>query len=354
MRFAPQIEALFDTTPEEPLDSLTVHEQRQLMRRLSDQNYLRFGLRPEPVGTVTDYVVPAGSAIITVRAYRPAKPGPLPGHVELHGGGWWLGSIDEHVNDAICRFRCNHAGCVVFAVEYRLAPEHPFPAALDDVYWAVLWIARHASEVGVDPGRISIGGTSAGGNLAAAAALRVRDTGGPDLVFQLLEVPGLDLTGVSMRTALAGEELAPIAHHIGEFETPLRRYLRDPADALQPLASPVRAGDLSGLPPAHIVTAEYDPLRAEGELYARRLTEAGVDVTLTRYPRAIHGTGYLTGVWEPARNWLHESTLALRQAHERSLAARRPAPVPCHRIIEHPATLAEKSRQADGCEQHDR
>jgi len=173
-------------------------------------------------------------------------------------------------------------------------------------------------------------------------------------VFQLLEVPGLDLTGASMRTALAGEELAPIAHHIGEFETPLRRYLRDPADALQPLASPVRAGDLSGLPPAHIVTAEYDPLRAEGELYARRLTEAGVDVTLTRYPRAIHGTGYLTGVWEPARNWLHESTLALRQAHERSLAARRPAPVPCHRIIEHPATLAEKSRQADGCEQHDR
>lgn len=324
MRLAPQIRALFDTAPEESLDSLTIQEQRQLMRRLSDQNYLHFGLPPEPVGTVTDYAVPTGSAIITVRSYRPAKPGPLPGHVELHGGGWWLGSIDEHVNDAICRYRCNHAGCVVFAVEYRLAPEHPFPAALDDVCWVVLWIAGHAAEIGVDPGCISIGGTSAGGNLAAAAALRARDTGGPDLVFQLLEIPGLDLTGSSMRTALADEELAPIAHHIGEFETPLLRYFRDPADALLPLASPVRAGDLSGLPPAHIVTAEYDPLRAEGELYARRLAEAGVDVTLTRYPRAIHGTGYLTGVWQPARNWLQESTLALRQAHERSLAERHP------------------------------
>jgi acetyl esterase len=326
MRLAPQIRALFDTAPEEPLDSLTIQEQRQLIRRLSDQNYLRFGLHPEPVGTVTDYAVPGGSAIITVRAYRPAKPGLLPGHVELHGGGWWLGSIDEHVNDAICRYRCNHAGCVVFAVDYRLAPEHPFPAALDDVHRVVLWIAGHAAGLGVDPGCISVGGTSAGGNLAAAAALQARDTGGPDLVFQLLEVPGLDLTGASMRTALASEELAPIAHQIGEFETPLSRYLRDPADALQPLASPVHAGDLSGLPPAHVMTAQYDPLRAEGELYARRLSEAGVNVTLTRYPGTIHGTGYLTGVWEPARNWLQEATLALRQAHERSLAARRPAP----------------------------
>jgi acetyl esterase len=145
-------------------------------------------------------------------------------------------------------------------------------------------------------------------------------------VFQLLEVPGIDLTGASMRASLAANELLPIAHHIGEFETPLRHYFRDPTEALLPLASPVRARDLAGLPPAHIATAEYDPLRAEGELYAQRLADAGVDVTLTRYPGAIHGTGYLTGVWEPARNWLYESTRALRRAHERSFAARRPAP----------------------------
>ena len=326
MRLAPQIQALFDTAPQVPLDSLTVQQQRELLHRLSDQNYLRFGLSPEPVGTVTDHAVPAGDRTITVRAYRPARPGPLPGHVELHGGGWWLGSIDEHVNDAICRYRCNHAGCAVFAVEYRLAPEHPFPGGLDDVYSAVIWIAGHAAELGIDPGRISIGGTSAGGNLAAAAALRVRDTGGPDLVFQLLEVPGLDLTGASMRASLSAGELLPIAHHVGEFETPLRHYFRDPGDALLPLASPIRASDLAGLPPAHIATAEYDPLRAEGELYAQRLAAAGVDVTLTRYPGAIHGTGYLTGVWEPARNWLYESTRALRRAHERSFAQGRPAP----------------------------
>jgi acetyl esterase len=326
MRLAPQIQALFATAPQEPLDSLTVQQQRDLMRRLSDQTYLRFGLRPEPVGTVTDHPVSAGKATVTVRAYRPAKPGLLPGHVELHGGGWWLGSIDEHVNDAICRYRCNHAGCVVFAVEYRLAPEHPFPAGLDDVYSAVLWITGHASELGVDPSRISIGGTSAGGNLAAAAALRARDTGSVNLVFQLLEAPALDLTGTSMRAALATGELAPIAHHIGEFETPLRRYFRDPADALLPLASPIRAGDLSGLPPAHIVTAEYDPLRAEGEFYAERLADAGVDVTVIRHAGAIHGTGYLTGVWEPARSWLRGSTLSLRRAHERSPAVRRTAP----------------------------
>lgn len=343
MRLAPQIQALFDTAPQIPLDSLTIQEQRDLIRRLSDQNYLRFGLSPEPVGAVTDHVLPADGGTIAVRAYRPARPGPLPGHIELHGGGWWLGSIDEHVNDAICRYRCNHAGCVVFAVEYRLAPEHPFPAGLDDVYSAVLWIAVHAAELGVDPGRISIGGTSAGGNLAAATALRARDTGGPDLVFQLLEVPGLDLTGASMRAALATEELAPIAHHISEFETPIRLYFQDAADALLPLASPVHAPDLSRLPPAHIVTAEHDPLRAEGELYAQRLTDAGVNVTLTRYPGTIHGTGYLTGVWEPARTWLRDSTLALRRAHVARYRQNEPSAcfLPPEPLTDHPATARE-------------
>jgi acetyl esterase len=328
MRIAPQVQALFDTAPQIPAGPLTIQEQRDLTRRLSDQNYLRFGLRPEPVGAVTDHAVAGDGGTITVRAYLPARTGALAGHVELHGGGWWLGSIDEHVNDAICRYRCNQAGCAVFAVEYRLAPEHPFPAGLDDVYTAVQWIAAHAAELGVDPRRISIGGTSAGGNLAAATALRARDAGGPDLMFQLLEVPGLDLTGASMRAALGSEELAPVARHLNEFEAPMRLYFQDPAEALFPLASPVRAPDLSGLPPAHIVTAEYDPLRAEGELYARRLADVGNDVTLTCYPGAIHGTGYLTGVWELARTWLQDSTLALRRAHERPAARMNPAPGP--------------------------
>src|SRR4029077_447741 len=135
--------------------------------------------------------------------------------------------------------------------------EYPFPVAVQDAYAALAWVAGNAGELGVDPDRISIGGTSAGANLAAAVTIMARDTAGPSLAFQLLEVPVLDLTGESMRAEFATGELAPIADRIGEFETPLLRYLPSPARALLPLASPVHAADLSGLPPAHIITAEY-------------------------------------------------------------------------------------------------
>lgn len=323
MRLAPQVQAFLAATPAERMDFLTVQEQRQRIRHLSDLNYLRHGRPAEPVAAVTDHTVPVDRGEITVRAYRPSTQATLPGHVELHGGGWWLGSIDEYVNEAICRYRCVHARCVVFAVEYRLAPEHPFPAAIDDVYAALLWIAGNATELGIDVGDISIGGTSAGGNLAAAVTLRARDSAGPRLVFQLLDVPALDLTGDSMRAALATEELQPMAHRITEFETPLRRYLRGPGDALLPLASPIHADDLSGLPPAHIMTAEYDPLREEGERYAYRLAKAGVQATVTRHAGAIHGTSYLTRVWKPAQEWQHEAAIMIRRAHERAPLANR-------------------------------
>jgi len=316
MTLPPQVRALLDAGEPAP-PGLTVPEQRQRIRRLSDQAYLRFGSAAEPVGSITDYQVPVPGGQITVRAYRPVLAGLLPGHVELHGGGWWLGSIDEYINDAICRYRCVHAGCVVFAVEYRLAPEHPFPVPLEDAYAAVAWIAAHASSLGIGPGGLSIAGSSAGANLAAAIALKARDLGGPRLVFQLLDVPVLDLTGESMRAALATPELAPVAHQRHEFETPLLRYLRDPADALALLASPVLASDLSGLPSAHVMTAEYDPLRAEGELYARRLTQAGGLASVTRQAGAIHGAAYLTGVLEPARERQRDAAQRIRQAHER-------------------------------------
>jgi acetyl esterase len=316
MTLAPQIQELFAAAPEESLDALTVPEQRQHIRRRSDLVYRRFGRDPEPGAEVTDYPVPVDGGEIIVRAYRPGSPSSLPAHVELHGGGWWLGSIDELVNEAICSYRCVHARCVVFAVEYRLAPEHPFPTAIDDVYAALCWIAGHAAELGVDADAISIGGSSAGGNLAAAVTLRARDLGGPRLVFQLLEVPAMDLTGASMRAAIATEELAPVAHQRHEFETPLLRYFRDPADALLPLASPVFAADLSGLPPAHIMTAEFDPLRDEGELYARLLSQADVQVSLARQADAIHGTSYLTRVWQPARDWQRDAAARIRRAHE--------------------------------------
>lgn len=325
MTLAPQVKAFLAASEPEPLDSLPVGRQRQRIRELSDEYYLRFGRPAEPVAAVTDYQVPVDGGQITVRAYRPARRAPLGAHVELHGGGWWLGSIDEQVNEAICRYRCQHANCAVFAVEYRLAPEYPFPVAVGDVCAALTWIAGNAATLGIDPGIISIGGTSAGGNLAAAATLQARDAAGPRLVFQLLEVPALDLTGDSMRALVASGELEPIAPRIDEFETPLRRYFRDPADALHPLASPVRSGDLSGLPPAHIMTAEYDPLRDEGERYARRLAEAGVPAGVTRWPGAIHGTSYLTGVWEAAREWQRQAAAWIREAHEDAALVNRAA-----------------------------
>ena len=331
MTLPPQVQAFLAAAPDEPLDSLPIPEQRLRIRQLSDLNYRRSGRPAEPGAAVTDHQVPVRGGQITVRAYRPgphARPpgaqlpaAPLPAHLELHGGGWWLGSIDEEVNEAICRYRCQHARCVVFAAEYRLAPEHPFPTAIGDAYAALQWISRNAAGLGIDPDRISIGGTSAGGNLAAAVTLRARDAGGPPLVFQLLDVPALDLTGSTMRAAAATAHLRPVAHRIREFETPLERYFRDPADALLPLASPVLAPDLAGLPPAHIMTAEYDPLRDEGEWYARRLADAGVEVTLARHGGAIHATSYLTAVWEPARQWQQEAATMLRSAYER--AARR-------------------------------
>jgi acetyl esterase len=316
MTLAPQILELFAAAPAEDFGSLTVQQQRQRIRERSDLVYRRFGRGLEPGAEVTDYPVPVDGGEIVIRAYRPVIEGRLPAHVELHGGGWWLGSIDELVNEAICTYRCVHARCVVVAVEYRLAPEHPFPTAIDDVYTALEWIAGHTAELGVDPDAISIGGSSAGGNLAAAVTLRARDLGGPRLVFQLLEVPATDLTGASMRAAIGTEELAPVAHQQHEFETPLLRYFRDPADALKPLASPVLAADLSGLPPAHIITAEFDPLRDEGELYGRLLGQAGVPVTVTRQAGAIHGTSYLTRVWEPAREWQRDAAARIRRAHE--------------------------------------
>jgi acetyl esterase len=253
--------------------------------------------------------------------------------VVLHGGAWWLGSSDEYVNDALCRHRCVNAACVVFAVDYRLAPEHKFPTALGDVQAALRWITGNACALGVDPDVVSIGGTSAGANLAAATALACRGNG-PSLVFQLLEVPVLDLTLASMRALLASMrsrltsgEFEPLDIDPTRLADAVRRYLHDPGQARLPLVSPIHADDLSGLPPAHIITAELDPLRDEGERYAHLLSEAGVPVTVVRYPRAIHATSFLTRTWEPAQHWQGSAATAVRRAHEQAAARGRTGPV---------------------------
>jgi acetyl esterase len=246
---------------------------------------------------------PAGP--IPVRAYRPSDE-PAPVLVYFHGGGWVLGSIvTAH---AVCATLARESGCVVVSVDYRLAPEHPFPAAVEDAWAATTWIAGHPDEVG-GSGIVAVGGDSAGGNLAAIVALRARDEGLP-LRLQLLVYPvtDADLETESYRANAEGHWLTRQG-----MEWFWDMYVGE-GDRFHPDASPLRAADVSRVAPALVITAEYDPLRDEGEAYARRLAEAGVPVTLTRYDGLIHGFFRLPAMIDRARDALHEAAAALRRA----------------------------------------
>lgn len=241
--------------------------------------------RVAPLACETDHRVPVDGGEITVRTYSPGGDGLRPGHVSLHGGGWWMGTLEQW--DPACRSLARDVGCVVASVGYRLAPEHRFPVAVEDSYRALCWVVDHAAELRIDPGRLSIGGGSAGGNLAAAVALVARDRHGPDLLAQVLEVPATDLT---MSQSSVEENGSMPVFGKADYAACVADYLADPEHAWDPYASPLLATDLSGLPPALVMTAELDVLRDEGEAYARRLGAAGVDVELVRWPGQFHGT----------------------------------------------------------------
>jgi acetyl esterase len=312
MRLDPAIRQFVDANASERLEHLDIPEQRRYMRLLTDLNFLRFS-RPGPdVHSSTEHVVAVDGGKIRCRVYRPSDESVLPAHVALHGGGWWQGSIDDLICDAICRQRCVEAHVVVIAVGYRLAPEYPFPTGLNDAYTALSWLAEHAAELHVDADNVSVGGSSAGGNLAAALAVKARDSGGPPVAFQLLEVPALDLTLATSRHTAATVEAQDMAD---ELDVAVDRYLADPRQAAHPLASPLLAEDLCGLPPAVIFTAEYDPLRADGERYASRLNSAGTPARAIPHRGALHGTALLTRTWPAARTWHREAAAALREAH---------------------------------------
>ncbi|KAB1152835.1 alpha/beta hydrolase [Micromonospora sp. AMSO12t] len=236
----------------------------------------------EPVHEVRDTRVPGPAGDLPVRIHRPAGEGPLPTLVYFFGGGWTLGSVDTA--DGICRRLANAVPCQVVTVGYRLAPEHPFPAAVHDCHAATAWLATHPEEFGVDPERVAVGGDSAGGNLAAAVTLLAKERGGPRLAAQLLVYPNTDQSAVP-----DGDGEDPLLFNRRSVAWYRGHYLTDPADARHPLASPLLAADLTGLPPALVITAEHDPLRAEGERYAHRLRDAGVPTTLTRYAGMVHG-----------------------------------------------------------------
>jgi acetyl esterase/lipase len=222
------------------------------------------------VGEVIDGVLPGADGDLKYRLYRPVGSGPHPIVAYFHGGGWVLGS--EESDDPFCRDLCVRSGAVIVSVDYRHAPEHVFPAAADDAFAAVRWIADHAIELGGIPGQLAVAGWSAGGNVATVAARMARDAGGPEIVGQLLMNPvtDSDMTTPSYRECAEGYILTKAL-----MEWFFDHYM-DGADRTDPLVAPLRAGDLSGLPPALIVTSEFDPLRSEGEAYAEALGKAGV------------------------------------------------------------------------------
>jgi acetyl esterase len=266
----------------------------------------------EDVASVEDRAIPGPAGEIPVRVYRPAEVEGTPGVlVYFHGGGWSIGSVDTH--DAECRSLANGAGVVVVSVEYRLAPEHPFPACYDDAVAAVRWLARHGGELGADGTRLAVGGDSAGGNLAAAVSQALRDTG-PAIRFQLLTYPTLDLTLGHPSIEENAEGYFLTKEMMEWFRA---NYLSDGTiDQRDPRVSPLHAdpGALAGLPPALVITAEYDPLRDEGEAYAEALRAAGVDVTLTRYDGVIHG-------FFSMRDFVPEGKAAMDQACQAVAAA---------------------------------
>jgi acetyl esterase len=261
------------------------------------------------IGAVEDRSIPGPAGTIDLRIYRPEGPGPFPLHLHYHGGGWVIGDLDTH--DADCRELCRGAGCVVVAVDYRLAPEHAFPAAPEDCYAATRWAVDNAEALGARPGPISVGGDSAGGNLAAAVALMARDRGGPEIALQLLVYPVTDAT---MDTASYVDNAEGYLLTRDSMEWFWNHYC--PAESrTDPLASPLKAEDLAGLPPAVVMTAEFDPLRDEGQAYADRLRDAGVEVEYRCFDGLIHGFFSQARMIPAARAGVDMAVEALRRAH---------------------------------------
>jgi acetyl esterase len=307
MPLDPQAQRVIDATVAlnlPPVETMTPAEARESMRVRTA------ALGPvQDVARIEEHQVPAAGAAIRVRFYFPAGAGPFPVLVYYHGGGWVIGDLDTH--DGVCRAITNAAECAVASVEYRLAPEFKYPVAAEDAYAAVGFVAAHARELGVDPRRLAVGGDSAGGNLAAVVSMMARDRGGPAIAFQLLVYP---VTDHSFETKSYRENAAGYLLTREAMRWFWNHYLARVEQGKYPYVSPLLAPDLSRLPPALVITAEYDPLRDEAEAYAARLAEAGVPVTLTRYPGMIHGFLRMTLMLDQARAALGEIAVALRKA----------------------------------------
>ena len=268
-------------------------------------------LRPRAPGPevakVENRSIPGPDGDVPVRIYTPEGTGPFPIMVWYHGGGWVIGDLESA--DGPSRHLCVGADCVVVSVDYRLAPETKFPGPAEDCYAATQWAVDNAAAINGDPARVAVGGDSAGGNLAAAMCLMARDRNGPAISFQLLVYP---VTERNFDTASYRDNATGYSLTQDGMRWFWDQYLANDADAANPYAAPAQAADLSGQPPALVITAEFDPLRDEGEAYAELLRNAGVPVQATRYDGMIHGFFAMPTVLDQGRRAVDEATAALK------------------------------------------
>ena len=301
MPINPQVQALLDEFTKQglpPFNQMTITQARAVTLGFRDLQG-----EPEEIAQVRDILVPGPAGALPVRLYHPFPGEALPLVVYFHGGGWVIGDLE--IVDRPCRALANASRCVVASVNYRLSPETKFPGPAEDCYAATRWLAEHAQAVGANGRFVAVSGDSAGGNLAAVVALMARDRGGPALSYQLLiypvTAPAAGTTSASYQENADGYLLTRDSM-VWFWDL----YLPAPEDGKNPYASPLHAPDLHGLPPAMVITAEFDPLRDEGIAYAKRLRDAGVSVKSSHYDGMIHGFFWMAGALERGRELISE------------------------------------------------
>ena len=309
MPLHPQCQAIVEAVADNPEGSpFTADEPADARARYVASNAIYAPDTPS-LAKISDFAITGPADDILVRLYNPSASDDkeLPIMVFVHGGGWVFGDLESH--DHVCRALAHEAGCLVLAVDYRLAPEYPFPAGLEDCMAVLAWVSGNAASLGADSEKLAIGGDSAGGNLSAVMAQEAQKNGGPNIAFQLLLYPATDFLADnnSLRDNAEGYLLTKEA--ITRFAD---LYLRDGQDRRDPRISPIY-GDLAGLPPAHVITAEFDPLRDEGATYAEAMKSAGVDVTYAMYPGMVHGFMRMGAIVDNAQDAIRESAVRLKQ-----------------------------------------
>ena len=308
MPLDPLLKALLDqmaAEPAPPMWELEPPMAREAFVAMMDA----IGPKEVPIGKTVNMTMPGPGGDIELRVYTPVAAGSdaLPGLIFFHGGGWVIGDLDTH--DGLCRILANEAGVRVIAVHYRLAPDHKYPAAVDDAIAAVNWIEANASSLGVDANRLAVGGDSAGGGLAAVVAQVAKKKGAPKIAYQMLFFP---VTQIGEDTVSLQEFAEGYLLERATLMWFYEHYLPGDADRADPRVSPLKAEDVSGLPPAYVMLAGFDPLHDEGLAYADRLREAGVPVTVADYPDMVHDFIYMQAVLPQAQRALHAAAAALK------------------------------------------